>query len=83
MAQSSQLVLPIPPAPWQLASQRDNEISDVLERYAQYHPVIRQILQILPNKQETQPEVWSCTTNAGHNGSLESVMCKPHRAIHS
>jgi hypothetical protein len=33
--------------------QRDNEIHDVLERYAQYHLEIRQILQILPGKQET------------------------------
>ncbi len=42
-------------------SQRDNEIFDILEGYAQYYPVICQILQILPKKQETQPEVWSCT----------------------
>jgi hypothetical protein len=41
-------------------SQRDNEIRDILERYAQYHPVILQNLQILPKK-ETQPKVWSCT----------------------
>jgi hypothetical protein len=47
------LVPPLPPAPWSLTSQRDNEIHDVLERYAYYHPEIRQILQILPGEQET------------------------------
>ncbi len=52
-AQGSQLVSPLPPAPWPLTSQRDNEIRDVLERYAQYYLVIHQILQILQNKQET------------------------------
>jgi hypothetical protein len=36
--------------PWPLTFQRDNEILDVLERYAQFHPEIHQILQILPNK---------------------------------
>jgi hypothetical protein len=76
-----QFISPLPPAPWPLTSQRENEIWDVLERYAQYHPFIRQILQILPDKQETQPEVWSCTTKAGHNHSLVSAMCRPHRAL--
>jgi hypothetical protein len=80
MAQGSQLVSP---APWPLTSQRDNEIYDFLQRYVQYHPVICQILQILSNKQETQPEVWSCTTKNGHNNPLASIMCRPHRAIHS
>ncbi len=71
------------PASWPLASQKDNEIRDAWKRYPQYHPVIHPILQILQNKQETQPEVWSCTTEAGHNDSLESIMCRSHRAIHS
>ncbi len=35
-AWSSQLVSPLPPAPWLLTSWRNNEIHDVLERYAQY-----------------------------------------------
>jgi hypothetical protein len=30
------LVSPLPPAPWPLRSQRDNEIRDVLKRYAQF-----------------------------------------------
>ncbi len=73
MAQGSQLVSPLPPAPWPLTSQRDNEIHDVLERYVQYYLVIRQILQILPNKQEAQPDIRSYTTKAGHNNL--KVLC--------
>jgi hypothetical protein len=51
-AQGSELVPPLPPTPWALASRRDNEIHDVLEmeRYAYYHPQIRQNLQILPSQ---------------------------------
>jgi hypothetical protein len=59
------------------------KIHGVLERYVQYYLVIRQILQILPNKQETQPELWSCTTKAGHNNSLVSAMYRPYRALQS
>jgi hypothetical protein len=77
------LVSPLSPAPWPLTSQRDNEICDVLERYAQYYLVKHQILQIVPNKQETQTEVWSGTTKASRKDSLASFMCRPHRAIHS
>ncbi len=33
-AQGSELVPSLPPTPWALASRRDNEIRDVLERYA-------------------------------------------------
>jgi hypothetical protein len=47
-AQGSQLVPSLPPTPWALASRRDNKIRDVLERYAYYHPEIRQNLPILP-----------------------------------
>jgi hypothetical protein len=36
--------------PWALMSRRDNEIHDVLERYAYYHPGIRQNLPILPSQ---------------------------------
>jgi hypothetical protein len=32
---------------------------------------------------ETQPKVWTPTTKAGHNDSLESVMCRPYRSLHS
>jgi hypothetical protein len=56
-AQGSQLVSPLPPTPWALASRRDDEIHDVLERHAYYHPEICQILQILPrlvNKRHSQ-----------------------------
>jgi hypothetical protein len=56
-------------------TQKDDEIHNVLERYAQYHPDACQILQILPIKKETRPEVWLCTTNTGRNNSLESIMC--------
>jgi hypothetical protein len=42
------MVPPLPLTPWSLTYQRDIEICDVLERYAYYHPKIRQILQILP-----------------------------------
>jgi hypothetical protein len=31
-------------------------------------------LQIFPNKQDTQPEVWACTTKAGHNNPWQ-VLC--------
>jgi hypothetical protein len=49
------LVPPLPPTPWALTSQGDDEIRDVLERYAYYHPKICQILQILPiNKRHSQ-----------------------------
>jgi hypothetical protein len=44
------LVPPLPPTPWALASRRDDEIRDVLERYAYYHPEIRQKLLILPSQ---------------------------------
>jgi hypothetical protein len=36
--------------PWALASRRDDEIHDVLERYAYYHLEIRKNLQILPSQ---------------------------------
>jgi hypothetical protein len=48
-AQGSQLVPPLPPTPWALVSRRDNEIRDVPERYAYYHPEIRQNLPNLPS----------------------------------
>ncbi len=41
-AQGSQLVPPLSPTPWALASRRDDEIRDVLERYMYYHRKIRQ-----------------------------------------
>ncbi len=34
------MVPPLPPTPWALASRRDDEIRDVLEKYAYYHPKI-------------------------------------------
>jgi hypothetical protein len=49
-AQGSELVPPLPPTPWALASRRDNEICDVLERYAYYHPQIGQNLPIVPSQ---------------------------------
>jgi hypothetical protein len=49
-AQGSQMVSPLPPTPWALPSRRDDEIRDVLERYAYYHPEIRKNLQILPSQ---------------------------------
>jgi hypothetical protein len=49
------LVPPLPPTPWALASRRDNEIHDVLERYAYYHPEIRQTCQSCQvNKRHSQ-----------------------------
>jgi hypothetical protein len=50
LAQGRWLVAPLPPTPWALTSQGDNDIRDVLERYAYYHPEIRQILQISPSQ---------------------------------
>jgi hypothetical protein len=38
------------PTPWALTPGGDDEIGDVLERHAYYHPEISQILQILPSK---------------------------------
>ncbi len=29
----------------------------------------------MPSQLETQPEVWTSPTKAGHNDSLESIMC--------
>ncbi len=58
-AQGSQLVPPLPPTLWALLSRRDDEIRDVLERYAYYHPEIRQNLQILTSQYETQTKVWT------------------------
>jgi hypothetical protein len=43
------LVPPLPPTPWALTSRRDNEIHDVLERYAYYHPEMHLNLPILPS----------------------------------
>ncbi len=82
-SKGSEMVPPLPPTPWALMPRGDDEIRDVLERYAYYHPETRQILQILPSKQEKQPEVWAFATEAGHNDSLKSVMCRPHRSLHS
>ncbi len=82
-SKGSEMVPPLPPTPWALTPRGDNEIRDVLERYAYYHPETHQILQILPSKQETQPEIWAFATKAGHNDSLESVICRPHRSLHS
>ena len=55
-AQGSQLVPPLPPTPWALVSRGDDEICDVLERYAYYHLEIHQNLQIFPSQQGTQPK---------------------------
>jgi hypothetical protein len=71
-AQGSELVPPLPPTPWALASRGDNEIHDVLERFAYYHLEILQNMLILPSQYETQR---TPTTKAGHKNSLESVMC--------
>jgi hypothetical protein len=49
-AQGSQLIPLLPLTSWALASRRDDEIHDVLERYAYYHPEICQNLQILPSQ---------------------------------
>jgi hypothetical protein len=50
------LVSPLPPTPWALKSHRDDDIRDVLESYAYYHPEICQNLQIMPivNKRHSQ-----------------------------
>jgi hypothetical protein len=50
LAQGSELVPPLPPTPWAFTCQGDNEIRDVVERNAYYHPEICQILQILPSQ---------------------------------
>ncbi len=52
-AQGNQLVPPLPSAPQPLTSQRGINICDILEKYAQYHPVINYILQILPKTRDT------------------------------
>jgi hypothetical protein len=57
--QGCSLVPPLRPTPWSLTSQRDNEVRDVLERYAYYDLEIHQILQILPGEQETKLKVWT------------------------
>jgi hypothetical protein len=49
-AQGSQLVPPLLSSPWALASRRDDEIRDVLERYTHYHLEIHQNLPILPSQ---------------------------------
>jgi hypothetical protein len=46
----SQMVSPLPTAPWTHMSQRDNQCSSVLERYVCHHLVDNKVLQILPNK---------------------------------
>ena len=46
----SEMVPPLPPTPWAITPGGDDEIRDVLERYAYNHPETRQILQILPSK---------------------------------
>ncbi len=49
------MVSPLSPTPWALASRRDDEIHDVLERYAYYHLKTHQNLQILQvNKRHSQ-----------------------------
>jgi hypothetical protein len=45
----SPMLSPLPTAPWTHTTQRDNEHSNVLERYAYHHPVINKVLQILPD----------------------------------
>jgi hypothetical protein len=79
MTQGCSFVPPLPPTPWSLMTQRDNEVHDVLEMYAYYHSEIHQILQILPGEQETKLKVWTCSTKACHNDPLERVMCRPSR----
>ncbi len=49
-SKSSEMVPPLPPTPWEITPGGDNEIRDVLERYAYYHLKICQSLQILPSK---------------------------------
>ena len=49
-AQGSHLVSPRPPTPWALSPGRDDEIHDVLEKYAYYHPEIHQNMPIFPNQ---------------------------------
>ncbi len=48
------MVPPLPPTPWALASTRNDEIHDVLERYAYYHPEYVKTCQ-------------SCQVNKGHS----------------
>jgi hypothetical protein len=45
----SQMVSPLPTAPWTHTSQRDDECCNVLERYAYHHLVTNKVLQILPD----------------------------------
>jgi hypothetical protein len=49
-AQGIKLVSPLPPTPWALTSGRDDEIRDVLERYAYHQPEICENMLILPNQ---------------------------------
>ncbi len=67
--QGCSLVPPLPPKPWSLMSQQDNEVCDVLERYVYYHLEVCQILQILPG--EIQLKVRTCSTQACHDNFLE------------
>jgi hypothetical protein len=54
-AQGSWLVPPLSPTPWALTSRRKDEIRDVLERYAYYHPETRQTCQSCQvNKRRSQ-----------------------------
>jgi hypothetical protein len=46
---SSQMVSPLPTAPWIHMSQRDDECCNVLKRFAYHHLVINKVLQILPD----------------------------------
>ncbi len=45
----SQMVSPLPTAPWTHMSQRDDECCDELERYVYHHPITNKVLQILPD----------------------------------
>ncbi len=50
LSKGSEMVPPLPPTPWALTPRGEDEIRDVLERYAYYHLETCQILQILPSK---------------------------------
>ncbi len=62
LAQGSKLVPPLPPTHWALTSQGDDEIHDVLERYAYYHPEICDLAKSIRDtarSMDTYHQSWS------------------------
>ena len=64
-------------------SQRDDELCDILERNANYHPIRNEIMQIMPSEQKTYTKIWPPATQNSNKHSMGGFMCRPSWSVHT